>query len=134
MTKLKRDSNIKILDDIIPKIPKLLTQVMNITKVRIAKDSPVSVTMLVKSGVGVSAAVCLGWADTEGFRMVGVRGTLAAGLGLGNDILIGRHTKEPTVKCVLGLPNVCMDMVFSNVQAKPAAEGPDEFGDGYEVV
>lgn len=132
--KLKRKSNIKVLDDVIPAVPRLLSEAMNIARVHIAKGCPVAVTMTVKGGVGATAALCLGWADTEGFRVVGVRGTLAAGLGVGKDMLVGRHAKEPIFKCMLGLPNACVDMAFKDVgEIKTDVQGPVDPGAAFKA-
>lgn len=136
--KLKNKSNIKIVDDIISGAPKLLSQVMQTANVRIADEAPVSVKMTVKGGLGVSGAVCLGWANTDGFHMVGVRGSISASVGVGGDMVVGRHATKPQVKCILGLPNVCMELVFENVEnvsqpQKVDTEGPDNLGDGVEL-
>lgn len=136
--KLKNKSNIKVVDDIISGAPKLLSQVMQTANVRIADEAPVSVKMTVKGGLGVSGAVCLGWANTDGFHMVGVRGSISASVGVGGDMVVGRHATKPQVKCILGLPNVCMELVFENVEnvsqpQKVDTEGPDNLGDGVEL-
>lgn len=120
---LKNRSNIRVLDDVIQIAPKLLSQIMQTARVRIAEDSPVRAKMIVKGGVGVSGGICLGWANTEGFRMVGVQGAVSVAAGIGADMLVGRHMDLPLVKSVLGLPNICIELIF---EASPIPDGDKE--------
>lgn len=135
LDKLKNRSHIQVVDDVISAAPKILSQVMKTANVRISDDDPVAIKMTVKGGVGVFGAVCLGWANTDGFHMVGVRGSVSASIGVGGDMVVGRHATKPQVKCILGLPNVCIELVFENVSQpqKIDTAGPDDPGDGVEV-
>lgn len=91
LRELKSQSQIRVLDDLIRLAPKLLSQIMHMTGVDIPKNSHVAARVLLKFGVGISGGVCLGWADTKGFHMVGCRGQVSAAASIGADIMAGLH-------------------------------------------
>ena len=62
-------------------------------------------------GVGVSAGVYLGWLDTNGYRMVGVQGKVAAAAGLGMTIKAGLHESKKAVRVQFWLGNVGADIL-----------------------
>lgn len=117
LAELKNKSNIAVVDDVISAVPKLLSQVMQTARVRIAEECPVWAKMIVKGGLGVSGAVCLGWANTDGFHMVGIRGAVSVAAGLGADMMVGRHATKPLVKYILGISNICMEFVLEYEKA-----------------
>lgn len=123
---LKSKSDIKVLDDIISAVPKLLSEIMRISQVEIADDCPVCAKMVVKGCVGVSGGLCLGWANTEGFHMVGVQGSASVAAGIGGDMLVGTHAEKPLVKCILGLPNVCIELVFEHAVVSNGSDATKE--------
>ena len=89
LTKLKNESEIKILDDVIRAAPQLLSQIIKMTGVDIPPNSHIAARCILKIGLGVSGGVCLGWADTRGFHMVGCRGSVSAAASIGADIMAG---------------------------------------------
>ena len=91
----------------------------------IANDSPVWAKMTVRGCIGVTGAVCLGWANTDGFHMLGVQGAVSAAAGIGGDVMIGRHSWKPLIKYILGFPNLCMEIVQEYDAQLTEERGPD---------
>lgn len=118
---LRNQSEIKALDDIVRIAPQLLAQIVKMTGVDIPANSHVHARVIVKIGLGVGGGVCLGWADTKGFHMVGVRGSVSAAASVGADIMAGLHHTRKYVKAVLGISNLCTEVVFE--LPKPAPTG-----------
>jgi hypothetical protein len=112
LRKLRSESEIKVLDDIIRIAPQLLSQIISMTGVDIPEDSHIFARTLLKIGLGISGGVCLGWADTKGFHMVGVQGRVSAAASIGADVLAGLHHSRKFVKAILGISNICVEMVF----------------------
>lgn len=133
LRQLKSEADIRVLDDIISAVPKLLSEIMRVSQVKIADDCPVHAKMTVKGGVGISGAICLGWANTEGFHMVGVQGSVSVAAGVGGDMLVGTHAVKPLVKCILGVPNVCIDLVFEHNEERTERESAEQKCSQHEV-
>lgn len=112
LKQLKNKSEIRVLDDVVKIAPQLLSQIMSMTKVDIPENSHVSARAILKLGVGITGGICLGWADTKGFHMVGCRGAISAAASIGGDIMAGLHHTRQYVKAILGISNVCVEMVF----------------------
>ena len=77
-----------------------------------AQGSHITAKTTLKSGFGASAGVCLGWADTRGFHMVGVRGKVGAVAKIGGDLMAGLHHTRRRVKAVLGYGNLVVELEF----------------------
>jgi hypothetical protein len=112
LKKMKAQSEIRGVDDIIRIAPQLLSQIIHMTKVDIPKNSHITAKATLKFGIGISGGICLGWADTKGFHMVGASGRVAAAASIGADIMAGLHHSRKFVKAVLGISNICVEMVF----------------------
>lgn len=129
LKRLKAKSEIRVLDDIVRLAPQLLAQIMKMTYVDIPSNSAVTARVIASTGLGVSGGLCLGWADTKGFHMVGMRGSVSAAAQLGGDIMAGLHHTRKYVKAILGISNLCVEMVFelpekakTGVAGKPSEE------------
>jgi hypothetical protein len=109
---MKAKSEIRVVDDVIRIAPQLLSQIIHMTKVDIPKNSRISARTILKIGVGLSGGLCLGWVDTKGFHMVGAKGKVAAAASIGADVMAGLHYTRKFVKAVLGISNICVEMVF----------------------
>jgi hypothetical protein len=112
LSKLKSESEIRLLDDLIRIAPQLLSQIISMTGVDIPKNSQMSACATLKFGVGITGGLCLGWADTKGFHMVGCRGSVSAAASIGADIMAGLHHSRKLVKAILGISNLCVELVF----------------------
>ena len=109
---LKNKSEIRVLDDVVKIAPQLLSQIISMTRVDIPENSHITARCLLKLGIGISGGICLGWADTKGFHMVGCRGSVSAAASIGGDIMAGLHHTRKFVKAILGISNICVEMVF----------------------
>jgi hypothetical protein len=124
LAQLKAEGEIKVLDDVIRIAPQLLGLIMKMTDVDIPANSKISAQATLKLGVGIAGGICLGWADTKGFHMVGARGHMAAAASVGADIVAGLHHTRKYVKAILGITNVCIEIVFELPgPAKTGTEG-----------
>lgn len=112
LSKLKNKSEIRVLDDVIRIAPRLLSQIIKMTHVDIPANSHIFARAILKIGLGITGGICLGWADTKGFHMVGCRGSVSAAASIGADIMAGLHHTRKYVKAILGISNVCVEMVF----------------------
>merc|ERR1712034_114092 len=80
-------------------------------------SQPMALRVKAAVGVGVDAELCLGWCDTKGYHMMGVGGTVRAGLGLGANVFAGKHTTGTLMKVILGVSN------FTFEYTMPIGEG-----------
>ena len=112
LRQLKSKSEIRVLDDVIRIAPRLLSQIIKMVHVDIPPNSHISARAILKIGLGITGGLCLGWADTKGFHMVGCRGSVSAAASIGGDIMAGLHHSRKYVKAILGIANVCVEMVF----------------------
>ena len=112
LSKLKSKSEIRVLDDVIRIAPRLLSQIIKMVHVDIPPNSHIFARAILKLGLGITGGVCLGWADTKGFHMVGCRGSVSAAASIGGDIMAGLHHSRKYVKAILGISNVCVELVF----------------------
>uniref|UniRef100_A0A7S0A7Y4 Uncharacterized protein n=1 Tax=Pyrodinium bahamense TaxID=73915 RepID=A0A7S0A7Y4_9DINO len=64
------------------------------------------------TGFGVSAQMCLGWCNTQGYRMLGISSKADAGISMGGDIFAGWHHSGVGIKIVLGLGNFMLEYHF----------------------
>lgn len=76
------------------------------------KCSPLTLKVQAEVGAGLSAHVCLGWKDTQGYNMVGVGGKASAAVALSVSAFAGRHCKNKTAKIVLGITNFKFEYTF----------------------
>jgi hypothetical protein len=86
-----KGKKLNMLDRLITLAPKLLAQIVKLTHVDIPRGSHISAKTVIKSGFGVTAGACFGWADTKGFHMVGVHGKVGVMAKLGGNLLAGAH-------------------------------------------
>ena len=100
------------LDRLIKAAPWLLGQIIRITRVDIPRGTKIRARAAVKSGVGFAGGVCLGWEDTEGYHMVGVRGKIGVIAKIGGDLLAGLHHGRRRVKAIIGYGNVVVELEF----------------------
>ena len=121
LKKMRAESEIRVLDDIIRLAPQLLSEIMRMTGVDIPERSHVCACTTLKVGVGLNGAICLGWADTKGFHMVGVRGQASVAVSLGGDVMAGLHHSRKLVKGIVGVSNICVEIVW--VLPEPAEGG-----------
>jgi len=63
-------------------------------------------------GLGVSAEVRLGWADTRGYKMIGCGGNASAGAGIGADVFAGTHEAGTSAMIILGIGNFTFEYAF----------------------
>lgn len=110
---MRAESEIRVLDDIIKAAPQLVAEIMRMTGVDIPAGTRIVAMTTLKIGAGVCGGICLGWADTKGFHMVGVHGHASAAASLGGDIIAGLHHSRKLVKAVLGVSNICVELVFA---------------------
>merc|ERR1712224_435648 len=59
----------------------------------------------VSSGLGGGGEVRLGWTDTHGYRMLGVGGSVQAGLHMGATVFAGMHFALTSIKVEIGVGN-----------------------------
>jgi hypothetical protein len=113
LRKLRRKpGEIKGMDRLIRMAPWILSQIIRITHVDIPKGSKIRARAAIKSGVGFDAGVCLGWTDTEGYHMVGVRGKLGLLAKVGGDLMAGLHHDRRRVKAIVGYGNLGVEIEF----------------------
>lgn len=63
-------------------------------------------------GMGLSAEVRLGWANTQGYKMVGCGGKASAGAGVGADVFAGKHETGTSAMIILGIGNFTFEYIF----------------------
>jgi len=76
------------------------------------KCNPISLKVQAELGAGLSAHVCLGWKDTQGYSMVGVGGKASAAVALSVSAFAGRHCKNKAAKIKLGITNFKFEYIF----------------------
>jgi hypothetical protein len=129
---LKREggaSEIKVIDQVIKLVPWLLGQIIKLTHVDIPAGSHIFARATVKTGYGIDAGICLGWKDTKGFHMVGVRGKVGVMAKIGGDLMAGLHHDRRRVRAVIGVGNAVLEFEFK-LQDKAAtgiAGGENEY-------
>lgn len=99
-------------DRLIKAAPWLLGKIIRITHVDIPRGTRIRARAAIKSGVGFDGGVCLGWADTKGYHMVGVRGKIGVIAKIGGDLLAGLHHGRRRVKAIVGYGNVVVELEF----------------------
>lgn len=100
------------MDRLIKLAPWILGQIIRITRVDIPERCHIWARTTVRTGFGVDAGVSLGWRDTEGYHMLGVKGKVGALVKLGGDLKAGLHKGRRKVKAIIGLSSVCVELVF----------------------
>ncbi|CAE7354406.1 unnamed protein product, partial [Symbiodinium necroappetens] len=92
-----------------------------ITKSDLLKDhsssSAMEVMMKASSGIGISAKVCPGWKDADGFHNLGGGASLDMGVELSFDLVVGYRPRPPgggprMVRLLLGLCNFFFQITF----------------------
>lgn len=92
-----------------------------ITKADLLKDhsssSAMEVMMKASSGIGISAKVCPGWKDADGFHNLGGGASLDMGVELSFDLVVGYRPRPPgggprMVRLLLGLCNFFFQITF----------------------
>lgn len=107
------------MDRLVKLAPWLLAQIVRLTHVDIPDRCHIQAKTTVRTGVGVDAGVCLGWADTEGYHMLGVKGKVGVMAKLGGDLMAGLHHSRRKVKAVIGAGTVLVDLVFELKKKAP---------------
>lgn len=74
--------------------------------------TPMTLVVTAEAGVGFGAHVCLGWANTKGYHMVGVGGKASIALSLSVEVFAGRHTSKRSAKILLGISNFKFEYTF----------------------
>ena len=85
-----------------------------------------------KSGIGVGTKAAFGWADAEGFHMLGAGGHIMTGLGVGLSIFVGIRSRHdgglPDLKIIIAAPNVALKLKIRRARlrrdAMPSLEYP----------
>ena len=108
----RKEGELKVMDSLVKLAPRLLAQIIRMTKVDIPKRCHVWARTTVKTGIGLDAGVCLGWSDTEGYHMLGVSGKMGALVKIGGDLMAGLHRDRRRVKAIIGLMSVCVELIF----------------------
>lgn len=88
------------------------------------KAEPMSLRLVASAGLAVGAQMCLGWEDTQGYRMVGVGGNASAIISLGGEVFAGWHVSGVGMRLVLGIAHFTFEYHF------PRAVRPERFGPG----
>merc|ERR1719491_809144 len=89
------------------------------------------------TGFGLSGTACMGWRDTQGYRMVGVGLSGKALVSISGKVFAGRHTSKETAKIVLGVMNFTFEYVFPLrcIRARCArCGGSGRRGDGLKAI
>merc|ERR1712151_788466 len=89
-----------------------LESVLEGTETATPNRTPMKLKVEVEAGIGAGAHVCLGWADTQGYRMVGVGGKAAAAFSAGGKIFAGKHRSGNSVKIILGISNFNFEYIL----------------------
>ena len=92
--------------------------VIELVGVDIGGPCKVAGQMKVKSGIGASGSVAFGWEDTEGYRMVGLGGEVAAAVHLGFSLFAGTN-EQRAVKLSIEAANFG---IVARVELSSAAE------------
>eukprot|EP00441_Pelagodinium_beii_P025464 CAMPEP_0197664470 /NCGR_PEP_ID=MMETSP1338-20131121/58655_1 /TAXON_ID=43686 ORGANISM="Pelagodinium beii, Strain RCC1491" /NCGR_SAMPLE_ID=MMETSP1338 /ASSEMBLY_ACC=CAM_ASM_000754 /LENGTH=250 /DNA_ID=CAMNT_0043243113 /DNA_START=415 /DNA_END=1167 /DNA_ORIENTATION=- len=110
---VKAEEKIPALDDLVEAVPKIIAEALEITGVDIGKDLVASVegAVYIYVGAGVTAGVYFGWINTQGYRMLGAEGKVAAATALGITVMAGLHDDLQAVRIVSYLTNVGFDVV-----------------------
>ncbi|KAJ1618359.1 hypothetical protein T492DRAFT_1093224 [Pavlovales sp. CCMP2436] len=105
---------VPVLDTLLSTVPHLLGLVLRLTGVDVEDAAhEVAGVVLVYVGAGVTAGIHLGYADRAGYHMLGVEGTVATGLGLGLTFRVGVHRDGMSMRLVLWVGNVGVDVTVS---------------------
>jgi len=66
------------------------------------------------SGIGISAKVCPGWKDADGYRNIGGGASMDMGVELNFDLVVGLRTEHKPAMCriLLGLCNFMFQITF----------------------
>jgi hypothetical protein len=83
-----------------------------ISQVATPKRRPMSLKVDAEVNLGMSAHVCLGWTDKEGYRMVGVGADVSCGVDVEGKIFAGRHKSKETAKIRIGVANFTFTYIF----------------------
>eukprot|EP00927_Polykrikos_kofoidii_P074953 TRINITY_DN71004_c0_g1_i1.p1 TRINITY_DN71004_c0_g1~~TRINITY_DN71004_c0_g1_i1.p1 ORF type:complete len:240 (-),score=51.40 TRINITY_DN71004_c0_g1_i1:46-765(-) len=111
------------LDKLVKVVPDIIAMVIEQIDVDISsKSTELEGVVYVYAGVGVTAGVFLGWVDTKGFRMVGARGAVAAGVGINITLIAGVHESRRAVRVVCYLANVGFDIIARLKEDAPLPE------------
>lgn len=121
---------------------------------RPAQQAPMTLKVRASTGLNVSCQMCLGWANTTGYHMVGLGAKATAGVSAGGMVFAGCHHSGVGVKVVLGVSNFTLEYTFpcatrcgrsakeqaavesqapapvEQPEAPPAAEQPAASGEG----
>jgi len=73
---------------------------------------PMSLRVEVDIDVGAEMKVCLGWTDTQGYRMVGFGVDAAAVAEIGGKLFAGRHKSKETAKIRIGIANFTFEYII----------------------
>lgn len=122
-----------MMDRLIKLAPKLLGHIARLTHVNIPARCHIQAKVTVRTGFGVDAGVCLGWANTAGYRMLGVKGKLGALAKVGGDLMAGLHRDRGKVKAVIGIGNVLVELVFE-LRAIAASDEAQVLSDPEQTV
>ncbi|CAE6960558.1 EMB2247 [Symbiodinium sp. CCMP2456] len=79
-----------------------------------ARDDAMKVMMKASSGIGISAKVCPGWKDAEGFHNLGGGASLDVGVDLSFDLVVGwkPDSRPRKVRILVGLCNFFFQITF----------------------
>ena len=119
---VRAQEKVPALDDMITAVPKIAGEVVDAVGVDIEGAREVEGVVYIYTGVGVSAGAWLGWLDTNGYRMVGAQGAVAAALRMGMTVRAGLDAPRTSVRVVCFMANVGFD-VLVRLQEAAAEEG-----------
>jgi hypothetical protein len=73
---------------------------------------PMSLKVEVELSDGGEMTICLGWTDTQGYRMVGSGMELDSGMVAGYKLFAGRHKSKETAKIIIGVNNFTFQYII----------------------
>jgi len=75
-------------------------------------EDAMSLRIVASAGLAVCAKMCLGWCDTQGYRMVGAGGKVDSVLSLGGEVFAGWHSSGVGMRIVLGIGHFSFEYDF----------------------
>ena len=109
---MQAKEKVPALDEMITAVPKIAGEVVEAVGVDIESEKrELEGVVYIYTGVGVSAGAWLGWLDTNGYRMVGAQGAVAAALRMGMTVRAGLDAARTSVRVVCFMANVGFDVL-----------------------
>jgi len=114
------------LNPVIGHIEGVVAAVIALVGIDVGGPCTVDGAVRIKTGIGMGGAAALGWENTEGYRMVGAGGEVAAGLHLGFSIFAGLRAASNCrdVKVCIETANIGIAAKFLLPRDEDDATGP----------